>query len=71
LGTKFPYWSLSLSGIGSFLSTSVPYSALAAGVAGIVIGLVPVRVHTSFRPAFVLAGSALCLGIFFLASWFI
>ena len=71
LGTKFPYWSMSASGIGNFLSTSVPYSALAAGVAGIVIGLIPFRVHRSFRPAFVLAGSALCLGIFFLASWFI
>ena len=71
LGTKFPYWSVSASGIGNFLSTSVPYSALAASVAGIVIGLVPVRVHTGLRPAFVLAGSALCLGIFFLASWFI
>lgn len=71
LGTKFPYWSMSASGIGNFLSTSVPYSALAAGVAGIVIGLIPFRLHKSFRPAFVLAGSALCLGIFFLASWFI
>jgi len=71
LGTKFPYWSLSLSGIGHFLSTSVPYSALAAGAAAIVIGVIPVRAHTGFRPAFVLTGSALCLGIFFLASWFI
>ena len=71
LGTKFPYWSLSLSGIGNFLSASVPYSALAAGVAGIIIGLIPLRARTGFRPAFVLAGSALCLGIFFLASWFI
>jgi len=43
LGTKFPYWSSSLSGIGHFLSTSVPYSAFAAGVAAMLVGLIPVR----------------------------
>lgn len=70
LGTKFPSWALSVSGIASFLSISVPYSALAGGVAALAVGSASLRVR-AYRPAFLLAGTALCLVIFFLASWFI
>jgi hypothetical protein len=69
LGTKFPKWVLSWSGMAGFLSTSIPYSALAAGIAAFVIGFVPLRARNAFRPALLLAGTALCLVIFFLASW--
>lgn len=70
LGTKFPSWALSASGIASFLSVSVPYSALAGGVAALAVGFAPLRAR-AYRSAFLLAGTALCLVIFFLASWFI
>ncbi len=70
LGTKFPSWALSASGIASFLSVSVPYSALAGGVGALAVGSAPLRAR-AYRPAFLLAGTALCLVIFFLASWFI
>jgi hypothetical protein len=69
LGSKFPQWVLSSSGVAGFLSTSIPYSALAAGLAALLIGLVPVRVRGAYRPAFLFAGTLLCLAIFFLASW--
>ncbi len=71
LGAKFPYWVLSAGGIGHFLSVSVPYSALAAGIAALAVGFAPLRTRISYRPAFLLAGAALCLVIFFLVSWFI
>jgi len=69
LGTKFPYWVLSAGGIGRFLRGSVPYSALAAGIAALAVGFAPLRTRISYRPAFLLARTALCLVIFFLASW--
>ena len=69
LGTKFPQWVLSLSGVAGFLSTAIPYSTLAAGLATLLLGLVPVRVRRVYRPAFLLAGTLLCLAVFFLASW--
>jgi hypothetical protein len=70
LGTKFPSWALSASGIASYLSISIPYSALAGGVAALAVGFPPLRTR-AYRPPFLLAGTALCLVIFFLASWFI
>ncbi len=71
LGAKFPYWVLSAGGIGHFLSVSIPYSLLAAGIAALAVGFAPLRTRISYRPAFLLAGTTLCLVIFFLASWFI
>jgi len=70
LGTKFPSWALSASGIASYLSISIPYSALAGGIAALAVGSAPLRARTH-RPVSLLAGTALCLVIFFLASWFI
>lgn len=70
LGTKFPSWALSASGIASYLSISIPYSALAGGIAALTVGSAPLRART-YRPMSLLAGAALCLVIFFLASWFI
>lgn len=69
LGTKFPNWVLSSSGIADFFATSIPYSALAAGLAALLVGLVPVRVRSAYRPAFLFAGTGVCLAIFFLTSW--
>ena len=69
LGTKFPQWALSASGIAGFLGASLPYAATAAGVATLVIGFLPFRTGRAYRPAFLLAGTASCLVIFFLASW--
>ena len=71
LGTKFPHWVLSLPKIGSFLSVSIPYSLLAAGVAALAIGCAPLRARARFRPAFLLFGTVLCLVTFFLSSWFV
>ena len=71
LGTKFPNWVLSLSGIGGFLSTSIPYAALGAGIACLAIGLLPLPARTRPRLALLFAGSAACLAISFLASWLI
>lgn len=70
LGTKFPSWALSASGIASYLSISIPYSALTGGIAALAVGSAPLRVRTH-RPVSLLAGTALCLVIFFLASLFI
>lgn len=71
LGIKYPYWALTAKGIGNFLTLSVPYSVIAAGLAAAVVGFLPFRVRTQFKPAFFGVGTALCLAIFFLASWFI
>ena len=61
LGTKFPQWSLSLADIGRFLSTSIPYAVLAAGVAALAVGWVPLRIRARSRPALLVTGTAVCL----------
>ena len=71
LGTKFPHWVLSLPKIASFLSISIPYAVLAAGVAALAVGSAPLRMPARFRPAFLLSGTMLCLMTFFLSSWLI
>lgn len=71
LGTKFPGWVLSLSGIGRFISSSIPYAALAAGLACLAVGLLPLPGRRLSRPAFLLGGAAVCLVTSFLASWLI
>jgi len=71
LGTKFPYWSLSLAESGSFLSVSIPYAVLAAGVAALAAGWAPLRLRARFRPALLVAGTVVCLVTFFLSSWLI
>ncbi len=71
LGTKFPYWSLSLTKIGSFLSVSIPYGVLAAGVAALAVGCAPLRLRARIRPALLVAGIVVCLAAFFLSSWLI
>ena len=71
LGTKFPYWSLSLAEIGSFLSVSIPYVVLAAGVAALAVGCAPLRTRVQMRPAVLTVGIVLCLVTFFLSSWLV
>jgi len=71
LGTKFPKWVLSSAGIGGFLALSIPYSILAAGLATLAIGSIPVQTRKAHRPALLLAGACLCLAIYFLSSWLI
>lgn len=71
LGTKFPHWASSLPQIASFLSASIPYSLLAAGVAVLAIGCAPLRTRVQMRPAVLTVGIVLCLVTFFLSSWLV
>ena len=71
IGTKFPHWVLSLQGIGSFLTTSIPYSALFAGIGAMAMVWVARSRNITARRSFMLPGTALCLAIFFLSSWLI
>lgn len=71
LGTKFPDWILSSTKIAAFLTVSIPFSALAGAGAALAMGWVPLALKAQFCPARRLAGTGLCLVIFFLASWLI
>lgn len=71
LGTKFPHWVASLPQIANFLSVSIPYSVLAAGVAALAIGCAPLRTRVQMRPAVLTVGVVLCLVTFFLSSWLV
>ncbi len=68
LGTKFPYWAQSFSGLVGFASSSLPYSAIVAGLGGLLAGVLPFNVHPRIRPKLLLSGSALWLTIFFVSS---
>ncbi len=71
LGTKFPHWAASWSQIANFLSASIPYSLLAAGVTALAIGYAPLRTRAQMRPSVLIAGTVLCLVTFFLSSWLV
>lgn len=68
LGTKFPYWAQSVSGLMNFASSSLPYSAIAAGLGGLLVGVLPFNVHPRLNPRLLLSGSVLWLTIFFVSS---
>ncbi|MFB6291078.1 MAG: hypothetical protein ABEJ25_05040 [Candidatus Bipolaricaulia bacterium] len=68
LGTKFPYWAQSVSGLMSFASTSLPYSAIVAGLGGLIAGVFPLNLYPRINPKLLLSGSVLWLTIFFASS---
>ncbi|MBS3791436.1 MAG: hypothetical protein V5A87_05825 [Candidatus Bipolaricaulota bacterium] len=68
LGTKFPYWARSVSGLMGFASSSLPYSAIVAGLGGLLAGVLPFNVHPRLNPRLLLSGSVLWLTIFFVSS---
>ncbi len=71
LGTKFPGWARSASGLISFATTSVTYSAIAAGLGGLLVSLLPFKVYPGLKPRTLLSGSVVWLTIFFVSSWLI
>ena len=71
LGTKFPHWAFSVSGTLRFLGGTLPYSVLAAGIASLLVGAIPLSPRRTTRPALLASGAAICLSIFFLSSWLI
>lgn len=71
LGTKFPYWAKSFSGLINFGSSSLIYSVIAAGIGGLTVGLLPFKVYPKLKPGTLASGSALWLTIFFVSSWLI
>ena len=68
LGTKFPYWAKSVSGLMNFASSSLPYSAIVAGLGGLIVGVLPFNVYPKLKPRLLLSGSVLWLTIFFVSS---
>ncbi len=71
LGTKFPYWARSFSGLVSFGSTSLIYSVIAAGIGGLSVSFLPFKEYPKLKPGALASGSALWLTIFFVSSWLI
>lgn len=71
LGTKFPYWARSFSGLVSFGSTSLIYSVIAAGIGGFSVSFLPFKEYPKLKPGALASGSALWLTIFFVSSWLI
>lgn len=68
MGFKFPYWAQSVSGLMGFASSSLPYSAIAAGLGGLLAGVLPFNVHPRLNPRLLLSSSVLWLTIFFVSS---
>lgn len=71
LGTKFPYWAKSISGLIGFASSSLPYSAITAGLGSLLVGVFPAKVYPKLKPEILASGSVLWLTIFFVSSWLI
>jgi len=69
LGTKFPYWARSTSGLINFAKTSLPYSAIMAGIGSALVVVLPAKTYPRLNPKGLLSGSALWLTIFFVSSW--
>lgn len=69
LGTKFPYWAKSTGGLISFAKTSLPYSAIMAGIGSGLVAILPARTYPKLNPKVLLSGSALWLTIFFVSAW--
>lgn len=70
LGSKFPGWATSVSGLLGFASSSLPYSAIAGGLGGVLVGALPFDIYPKVKPKALFSGSMLWLTIFFVASWF-
>ena len=68
LGTKFPGWARSVPGLMGFARSSLPYSAIVAGLGGLLAGVLPFNVYPEVKPKLLLAGSALWVTIFFVSS---
>jgi len=66
---RFPTWTASSSAAWSYLVTSTVTAALLFGLGALAAGLVPIGARQAYRPRFLAAGSAVCLAIFFVASW--
>ncbi len=71
LGTKFPGWAKSASGLLGFATTSITYSAIAAGLGSLLVSFLPFKVYPGLKPKRLLSGSVLWLTIFFVSSWLI
>ncbi|MFP4136423.1 MAG: hypothetical protein ACLFN7_05065 [Candidatus Acetothermia bacterium] len=71
LGSKFPGWATSVSGLIGFASSSLPYSAIAGGLGGLLVGVLPLDVYPKVKPGALVSGSVLWLTIFFVSSWLI
>lgn len=71
LGTKFPKWAKTISGLIGFARSSLPYSAIAAGLGSLIVGVLPVSFHPKLKPKILASGSMLWLTIFFISSWLI
>lgn len=71
LGLKFPKWAKSVSGMIGHASSSLPYSAIAAGLGSLLVGVLPARVYPKLKPEILASGSVLWLTIFFVSSWLI
>lgn len=71
LGTKFPRWAQSTSGLINFAKTSLPYSTIMAGVGAFLVGILPANIYPRLNRKVLLSGSAIWLTIFFVSSWLI
>ncbi len=71
LGTKFPRWAQTTSGLINFAKTSLPYSTIMAGIGSTLVGLLPVNLYPGTNRKVLASGSALWLTIFFVSSWLI
>ncbi|HBR10277.1 hypothetical protein LR021_03840 [Candidatus Bipolaricaulota bacterium] len=68
-GLRFPHWAFSWDGVWSFSSRTVPLIAIAAGIAVVIAGVIPVYAQKPLRKSILAVGSAACLIIFFAASF--
>jgi hypothetical protein len=69
LGAKYPTWVTSPSATMSYLVTSTVTATLLCALGALVVGLMPLGERRAYRPAWLAVGSAVCLAIFFVASW--
>lgn len=68
-GLRFPHWAFSWDGVWSFSTRTVPLIAIAAGIAVVIAGVIPVYTQKPLRKSILAVGSAACLMIFFAASF--